>query len=162
MYHSQAVYRELFDSLHESDGWPTYRQILVPWIEANPDVRAWLHSFATCGGHPYPPADPEDLCQLYALGRVNETLLLGFQWGRADGSDWPGVFLDEYVRFAEALGLRVVDEPSFCPFYHEVVEVELGACRRETWRGTAASRSRRCTAGFPPRRGEPHPGSPFP
>ncbi len=67
----------------------------------------------------------EDLWRLYALGRVNEVLLLRFQRGRAEGTDWPGpkVSLDEYVWFAESLGMTVAGSQSFSPFYHEIVEV---------------------------------------
>ncbi|WP_437938226.1 hypothetical protein [Sorangium sp. So ce341] len=74
----------------------------------------------------------EDLWRLYAFSRVNDTLLLRFQSGTADGADWPGPLISqaEYVAFAEALGLTIVQTSSFSPFYHEIVEVEYAEDRR--------------------------------
>jgi hypothetical protein len=123
---SLADYRELFDLIHGKDSRPPYWYVIAPWVESHPDQRDWLGSFALRRGTPIPPADAEDLSRLYALSRVNETLLLGFQHGRADGTDWPApnISPDDYVRFAESLGLIVTASPSFSPFYHEIVEVE--------------------------------------
>jgi len=96
------------------------------WVDANADERDWLRSFAHRRGTPVPVASIEELWRLYALGRVNEVLLLRFQQGHADGSAWmgPPISLDEYLAFAEALGLTVAEAPVFSPFYHEIVEVE--------------------------------------
>jgi hypothetical protein len=71
----------------------------------------------------------EDLWRLYALSRVNDILLLRFQPGCADGTAWPGppVTLQQYLQFANDLGLSVAQEDSFFPFYHEVVEVDQAA-----------------------------------
>ncbi|WP_437715088.1 hypothetical protein WMF45_00900 [Sorangium sp. So ce448] len=52
--------------------------------------------------------------------------------GTADGSDWPGPLISqaEYVAFAEALGLTIVQASSSSPFHHEIVAVEYAdACR---------------------------------
>jgi hypothetical protein len=123
---AQGDFRELYASLIEYDGGSPYRDVLAPWVEANTDELDWLRSFASRSRTPVPVAEPEDLRGLYALGRVNEILLLRFQRGQADGIDWPGpaVSLDEYVAFAESLGLaaNAVPQP-FSPFYHEIVEV---------------------------------------
>ena len=124
MHSSQADFRELFDLIHGKHSRPLYWYVIAPWIESHADE--WLPSFASRPGSPIPSADVEDLWHLYALSRVNETLLLGFQHGRADGTDWPGpkISADEYVRFAELLGLTVTPSASFSPFFHEIVEVE--------------------------------------
>jgi hypothetical protein len=126
MHASQAEYRELYDLVHARDRQPLYWRVLAPWVEAHAAERDWLRSFASRTGNPVPPAELEDLWRLYALSRVNETLLLSFQRGRADGTNWPGpkVSLDEYVRFVESLGLTVAQTQSFSPFYHEIVEVD--------------------------------------
>jgi hypothetical protein len=123
---SQADYRELFDLIQGKDSRPLYRYVIAPWVESHVGEREWLRSFASRHGSPVPQADLEGLWRLYALSRVNETLLLGFQHGRADGTDWPGpkISPDDYLRFAESLGLTVTASPSFSPFYHEIVEVE--------------------------------------
>ena len=122
----QGDFRELYASLIEYEGGSAYRDVLAPWVEANTGELDWLRSFASRSRTPVPVAEPEDLWGLYALGRVNEILLLRFEHGRADENDWPGpeISLDEYAAFAESLGLAVaaVREP-FSPFYHEIVEV---------------------------------------
>jgi hypothetical protein len=126
VHSSQADYRELFDLIHGKDSRPLYWYVIAPWVESHLSEREWLRSFALRRGDPIPPADVEDLWRLYALSRVNETLLLGFQHGRADGCDWPGptISLDDYQRFAESFGLTATESVPFSPFYHEVVEVE--------------------------------------
>jgi hypothetical protein len=126
MNSSQADYRELFDLIHNNDSRPPYWYVIAPWLESHPDEREWPSAFALRRGDPIPPADVEELWQLYALSRVNETLLLGFQSGRADGCDWPGpkISIDDYQHFAESIGLTATESATFSPFYHEIVEVE--------------------------------------
>ena len=125
MHASQADYKELFDSIHERDRLPAYPHARPPGSSPTPPSGTGLRPFASGSGGEVPPAQVEDLSRLYALGRVNEVLLLRFQRGRADGTDWPGpkVSLDEYVWFAESLGMTVAGSQSFSPFYHEIVEV---------------------------------------
>lgn len=126
MHSSQGDYRELFDLVNGKHTRPVYWYVIAPWMESHADEVEWLRSFAARRGDPIPPADDEDLWRLYALSRVVETLLLSFQQGRADGSDWPGpqISLEDYHRFAESLDLTATDSPTFSPFYHEIVEVE--------------------------------------
>jgi hypothetical protein len=126
MHGSQYYCWELFDSLHNTLNGSVYCDIVAPWVESHPGEREWLRAFASRHGEPIPPADDEDLWRLYAFSRVNEILLLGFQHGRADGSDWPGpkISLDEHKRFAESIGLTVANPEVFSPFYHEIVEVD--------------------------------------
>lgn len=130
VYSSQADFRELFDLIHGKHRRPIYWYAIAPWVESHSSEREWLHAFASRRGDPIPPADGEDLCRLYALSRVNETLLLGFQHGgRADGCNWPGpkISHDDYLRFAESLGLTAAESAEFAPFYHEIVEVEAAS-----------------------------------
>jgi hypothetical protein len=128
MHESQAPYRRLYELVHSDDSGHLYSRVLAPWAEAHRTERDWLRSFADRAGNPVPPAAVEELWRLYALSRVNETLLR-FQGGQADGSDWPGpaITLDEYAAFAESLGLAVSEERIYSPFHHEVVEVEQAA-----------------------------------
>ena len=109
MHESQATYRRLWESILTYDQVSPYWEILVPWVEVNAGERDWLSSVASRPGSPIPHLDLEEPWRLYALGRVNQELLVRFQRGRADGTDWPGppLSLDEYVAFAESLGLVV-------------------------------------------------------
>lgn len=125
-YFLSADIRGLFEAFHEFEGGSLYGQLLAPWVDANPDVRAWLTAFATRSGDPIPPASDKEMWELYALSRVSQTLLLRFQSGRADGTDWPGpqITLAEYTAFMVSLGFTVADVNQFSPFYHEIVAVE--------------------------------------
>lgn len=127
MHVSQCPYRKLCDILYEYDGSALYQDFLAPWVKNNPAELDWLASFSSNAGDSAPHAEIEDLWRLYALGRVNELLLLRFQQGQADGTPWPGppITSQVYVAFAESLGLIAEDERPFSPFYHEIVKVEL-------------------------------------
>jgi hypothetical protein len=119
--------RELYHSLLEYEGAATYADVLQPWIASNPDEAQWIRDFGSRPGNPIPEADVDDLFRLYALSRVCETLVLGFQKGNADGSNWPGPVLTiaEYTSFVEAVGLTIVHPTRYTPFHHEVVNVEV-------------------------------------
>lgn len=130
-YHPPKVTPEggfpgLFFALHEYRGSEIGRDILEPWLEASEHQIAWLKSFGDRKGDPIPPATNEELWDLYALGRANEVMLLRFQQGRADGTDWQGppIAPPDYANFMELMGLKVVTESQFSPFYHEIVEVD--------------------------------------
>jgi hypothetical protein len=87
MHALQKDYRELFNSIQGKHSRPLYWYVLAPWVESHTTERDWLRSFAYRSDNPTTPADVVDLWRLYALGRVNEVLLLRFQPGRADGKD---------------------------------------------------------------------------
>jgi hypothetical protein len=116
----------LLELIHGKHVRPIYWYVLAPWVESNESEGQWLRSFASRQGSPIPGAAIEDLWRLYALSRVIETLLLRFQHGQADGTEWhgPKISPDDYVRFSESLGLTVETSHIFSPFYHEIVEVE--------------------------------------
>lgn len=128
MHTCQAVYRALRDRIGSYSERGLYRDVLLPWVDANGDERDWLRSFAERRGGPIPPAAVEDLWRLYALGVVNETLLLRFQPLGA-GGEWegPDLSLTEYESFFTALGLELGPAGEFSPFYHEIVRVEQSA-----------------------------------
>ena len=121
----QAPYRELHHSILNYKGTNLYFEVLYPWLENAVSIKAWLHDFATRNGSPIPEASYEDLFQLYALSRVNELLLLRFQYGQADGSSWlePKITIEQYTEFMESLGFESVTSSEFSPFYHEILEV---------------------------------------
>lgn len=123
------VARELHKAIHSFNASSLYSQLLTPWVTAHPEVRGWLLSFAARPGLPVPTATPEELWELYALSRVSQTLLLRFQSGRPDGTDWPGpsLTISEYSAFFTSLGFTEIGDVQFAPFHHEIVAVEQAA-----------------------------------
>lgn len=130
--------RELFDELREYSGGSAFRDVVAPWTEKRGqmiiELMAPLARYGDWRREEYRWADP--LEQAYALSRVNDVLLLGFQPALPDSVEppwahhlhldvqWPTVTLDEYRRFCTALGMALVDEPDYDPFLHEIVTVE--------------------------------------
>jgi hypothetical protein len=125
VHSSQANYRKLFELMHGQDSRQLYRLLIVPWVEQNRAEREWLCAFASRTGNPFPPVAAEELWRLYALSRINEILLLGFQPGQA-AADPPasGISLDEYQDFARSMGLTVFQTADFSPFCHEIVQLD--------------------------------------
>jgi hypothetical protein len=127
MHSCQGIYRDLFEALDGATSGPAYAELLVPWVQTHREETNWLLAFCERSGDPIPAAPIEDLWRLYALSRVNETLLLDFQPLAASGPQRdrePRVSLDDYTNFMEALGLRDTSALNFHPFFHEIVEVE--------------------------------------
>lgn len=118
-------FRELFELVHVKEARPFYWYRLAPWVDTHAEAIQWLKEFASRSGEPIPGATDGELWTLYALSRVNDTLLRSFQTGSADGN-WPGqeLSVDDYMRFVESLGMTVVDKSAFSPFFHEIVHVE--------------------------------------
>lgn len=125
MFPSQAPYRELCNLVAGYKGNNIYADVLHPWLVNSAPIQDWLSEFSARIGEPIPEASNEELCQLYALSRVSQLLLLRFQPGRADGTDWPGanVTADEYADFMLELGFAPITSIEFSPFEHEIVEV---------------------------------------
>lgn len=120
--------RQLFSDIHEYDGVNLYHDCLLPWLNSNGDsVKNWLNQFR--GQTEIPPASSEDLWDLYALSRINETLLLKFQKENIQGA-WPQINLAEYISFFSALGFDCVSKNNFNPFYHEVATVNQSSASR--------------------------------
>ncbi|MFG2533360.1 hypothetical protein [Streptomyces sp. NPDC048516] len=147
MYENGADARTLFRALHDHNGPDAHEAASVPWLEhAGDEYRGWLAraafpdgwwtgKAAMGGGRPL-------IRELYALSRVSDVLLLGFQSaGDIAGTtssgpsrpgrrlDWPGVSRSEYVDFFARLGMTAFDDEDaavgvFDPFFHEIVEVE--------------------------------------
>jgi hypothetical protein len=126
VYESQHPWIDLYRALFEHSGADAYTDVLEPWVQRHADQREWLAEFVWRTERDRLNATHEDLCRLYAAFRVTSTLLLRFQTGRADGTDYPGpaITVEGYQLFHEALGFRVPDERAFHPFYHEIVRVQ--------------------------------------
>lgn len=124
MYATQAPYRDLYEALLDHDGDSALKDVLLPWVDEQDGERRFLERFAVpCDRHGWPSATDEDLCRLYAAGRVNELLLLAFQPATEPAGAPSGAAIDlrGYVRFMGCLGFRVVNRPAFDPFFHEIV-----------------------------------------
>ena len=119
--------RELYHSLLKYDGTAAHTEVLQPWLARNREEACWIRNFGNRLGNPIPAAEPGDLYRLYALSRVCETLILGFQQGQADGCDWPGLVISkaQYASFVDAVGLTIVHPTRYTPFHHEVVNLEV-------------------------------------
>ena len=120
-----GAFRRLYRAIHEYRGYAFCADVLERWQVANAAVIDWLQSLATRSGDQIPPVLRDELWELYALSRVNETLLLWFQDGRADGADYlgPAISTEEYLGFMRCLGLVEAAQTGFSPFLHEIVEV---------------------------------------
>ena len=125
MYGSQFPWYELFQELHEYEGQDTFADVLAPWTNQNENVTEWIPSFRDRTNDNWNAATDEDLCLLYAVFRVTSVLLLGFQNGRADGTDWlgPKISANGFQRFHELIGFQTCDQLEYHPFFHEIVAV---------------------------------------
>lgn len=104
----QANYRDLYDKIIHSGAKAIYEDLIVPWLENTQPERA------TTG---CTEVKTEDLWRLYALGRLNELLLVSFQGGFLE------IGSDQYKAIMESLGLSLASHAKFNSFFHEVVEV---------------------------------------
>jgi len=132
--------RELYFSLREYGGDRAYDEIIFPWlVEGREGYCAELAPLATFGQVPGGPDRREGywLAIPYALSRVSDVLLLGFQPDLGPGMDtpwahqlhlvgnaWPAVTREQYLDLFSALGMIPVAETRFDPFLHEIVEVD--------------------------------------
>jgi hypothetical protein len=95
---------------------------LATWLSRYPDEVRWLDSFGAANG-PDTSILQEDSWRLYALSRVLQLLLLSFQTGTSDGSDWggPGVSAPDVCSFARDLGLSEFVPEEFAAIDCEIV-----------------------------------------
>jgi hypothetical protein len=138
-------FRGLWQAIWDYEATALHNDVLIPWLADEAEAaRRWLTEFAERKGDPTPPASGLDLETLYALSRVNETLLVTFQPRGAEEIDLfvPGfaVSAEEYATFVTALGLKILGAADFSPFFHEVVTVRETAdpnspttIERELW-----------------------------
>lgn len=125
MFGSQLPLVELFSALCRHRGRDAYADELLPWLNSNTEQIVWLEELCQRSMNDWGNATCEDICRLYALSRVTSIMLLRFQSGRADGTDYlgPSLSIDDFQRFHEQLGFTVVDHDVYHPFFHEILSV---------------------------------------
>lgn len=103
------------------------QEILTPWLPKAVALMKNLLPFQQVSG----PDDDQErlygLWDLYALSRISDQLLLGFQSTTLKAWDGPSVTRQQYVRFFEELGFASFDaKPGefFSPYHHEIFQVE--------------------------------------
>lgn len=122
--------RTLFQALRDHEGADAYAGVVEPWL-----ARARLaYREALTSGVDLLVATavdgPDERCgdllwELYALSRVSDVLLTGFQPPGDHAGVWPAVSRAEYLRLFTGLGLTPFEDTgTFDPFLHEIVEVE--------------------------------------
>lgn len=130
--------RMLFHALDQADEPGLFATVLAPWLEAHAaGVRTRLASLAVYGRwHRGTYVFGDLLEQAYALSRISDVLLLGFQpelppdvdrpWAHELHlpSQFPRITRDDYLAFFAALGMTGFDVAGFDPFFHEIVAVE--------------------------------------
>ncbi|SDT80779.1 hypothetical protein SAMN05216371_6437 [Streptomyces sp. TLI_053] len=130
--------RRLFHALESHRGDDAFAALVAPWLRhsgaAAADGVAPLARYGEWRREAYAFGDP--LERAYALQRLNDVLLLGFQPGLPPGSgevlkhllhldhEWPRITLDQYLTLFTGLGMTPVEESAFTPFHHEIVSVE--------------------------------------
>lgn len=125
MYGSQYYWSELHDSILAYKGPQTLTDLLLPWIEQHAATVSELRQVTSRLATFPAAASDEDLCLLYAVFRSTSLLLLRFQQGRADGTDYPGPAITpaDFQFFHECLGFQVATADCYHPLYHEIVRV---------------------------------------
>jgi hypothetical protein len=114
--------RGLFNAMLDYQGTDVYTELLAPWVDANVEVRDWLHAFAQRPGSPIPDADNDDLYELYALSRICDLLLLGLPGGDMGEREWraPSISPHDFQAFFESLGMATTWPQNYSPFHHEI------------------------------------------
>lgn len=119
--------RDLYNQIIKYSEKNTLNDVLIPWIEEN-DYKNYLNQLSEQLVNNN-DISLEDSWELYALSRVLEIITLKFQPNnRADGSDWLGseIEISAYKSFAENLGLQIVNNSDYHPFYCEIFEAIEG------------------------------------
>ncbi|MFD0855883.1 hypothetical protein ACFQ07_26815 [Actinomadura adrarensis] len=133
--------RAVFHALRSYTGSSAYAEVLSPWLDGNADrLREQLAPLSVHGGWRREVYVFGDLLeQAYALSRLNDVLLLGFQPSLPAGADqpwahelhldrpWPAVTVDQYLETFAGLGATPIGARGFDPFFHEIVAVEQAA-----------------------------------
>src|SRR5258708_14383248 len=130
--------RETFSELSRYTGSDAYTDVLGPWLDGSARwLREELAPLAVRGGWRREAYAFGDLLeQAYALSRVSDVLLLGFQpslpadaerpWAHDLYLDreWPQITAPQYLAVFTALGMTQINVEGFDPFFHQIVAVD--------------------------------------
>ena len=119
------MFRQLYHKLTEYRGDSLYEAILLPSVEEAEQALAELAMFkqvAPVGQDR--EAEMEGAWQLYALGRVNDFLLLPFQDDERVAWAGPRLSRRQYLDFFMRLGMTPFTCAKFSPFHYEIAKVE--------------------------------------
>jgi hypothetical protein len=151
-------FRELYEELlSDSRDERPYQDVLLPWQDRANRTMDILKIYGNHQARHLPEADIyEHLWELYAFSRISDLLLLPFQQGDYDVPTWPGPNIkpEEREAYFLALGMRPIEQKTFHPFFHEIVEViqspdplEPISLEAELWSGFMLENLLICRAG---------------
>ena len=118
-------FRHLYRLILDYEGERLYGDVLLPREDDVQAATSALSEFRQADG----PTIGEDalregLWDLYALGRINDYLLLPFQGDERGRWDGPAISQEQYLDFFAAAGFTPFTSNSFSPFRHEIVRVQ--------------------------------------
>ncbi len=115
-------FRLLHDQLLDYDGEAAFADVLTTWLRSHTSAVDPLKSVNIRSIKSIPQLSDDESWLLYEAHRVLELLVLRFQSGNADGSEWPGpaITKEEFAQFAQSIGLTVMRPLAWSPFHHEI------------------------------------------
>lgn len=117
-------FRELYENLLRYEGENLYQEVLISWQDKADQIMRHLKAYGNVEAENWNTKGIlEDLWDLYALSRVSDILLLPFQTGSDDSKWTPPISLQERSEYFIGLGMQPIEQATFHPFFHEIVEV---------------------------------------
>ena len=156
--------RELYEQLLDYKGERPYQEVLLPWKDKADHAMTILRNYGDGDAkHLFKENIIEHLWDLYALSRVSDILLLPFQKGESDSWPGPNIKPDERNAYLLSLGMMLIEQKTFHPFFHEIVEVIQSSDSAEPisvdkilWSGFMLGSLLFCRAGVRVRGGSEH------
>lgn len=118
-------FRDLYNEVvgHQSDD--LFNSVLRPWLERAISATNDFACFRSASEYDQHCEEFQlKIWNLYALSRVNDLLLLGFQFDGGDEWSGPRISPEQYAGFFEGLGLTTFECGKFASIHHEVFSVE--------------------------------------
>ncbi|MEM6260310.1 MAG: hypothetical protein AAGI37_18690 [Planctomycetota bacterium] len=108
MHKSQVPITDLYRGITAYRGHEAYGEVLECWLRKNGGYKKWLSRYRDRTNHNWSAAKQADLWVLYALSRVTSSLLLRFQAGRGETTDYPepSLPIEGFQIFHEQLGFQ--------------------------------------------------------
>ncbi|SUB81779.1 Uncharacterised protein [Pragia fontium] len=123
--------RDLFYNIKNYQDDKIFNDELVPWLDANErDFSNFIKKVSnlTIDVNNVAHISDETSWQLYALSRVLDCLTQCFQYKDrvAINSKEPFISREQYISFAQRLGLSIKTPEVFNPFFYEIIRAESG------------------------------------